>query len=96
MVDAFRATLEETREADLLLHVVDASGEEREENIVEVESVLKEIDADQIPRLEIYNKIDLLGLDPRIERDELEKPIRVWVSAAQDQGIELISQAISD
>ena len=96
VVDAFRATLEETREADLLLHVVDASGEEREENMVEVESVLKEIEADQIPRLEIYNKIDLLGLPPKIERDDLGKPIRVWVSAAQDQGLELISQAISE
>ncbi|MBL4866595.1 MAG: GTPase HflX, partial [Pseudomonadales bacterium] len=96
VVDAFRATLEETCEADLLLHVIDASGEEREDNIVEVESVLKEIEADQIPRLEIYNKIDLLELSPKIERDELGKPVRVWVSAAKEEGLELIFQAISE
>jgi len=96
VVDAFRATLEETREAHLLLHVIDASSDEREDNIYDVEVVLKEIDADEIPRLEIYNKIDLLELSPKIERDDTGKPIRVWVSAVTGAGTELILQAVSE
>ena len=96
VVDAFRATLEETREAHLLLHVIDASSDEREDNIYDVEVVLKEIGADEIPRLEIYNKIDLLELSPKIERDDTGKPIRVWVSAVTGAGTELILQAVSE
>ncbi|PCI43253.1 MAG: GTPase HflX, partial [Moraxellaceae bacterium] len=67
LVDAFRATLEETKEADLLLHIVDAGAEEREDNISEVENVLSEIGANK-KVLMIYNKIDLLGGQPRVDR----------------------------
>ena len=61
LVEAFRATLEEAASADLLLHIIDAADEDRSENAEQVEDVLVEIAADEIPRLEIYNKIDMTG-----------------------------------
>lgn len=97
LVESFRATLQETAEATLLLHVIDCSSEERDSNIHEVLSVLKEIQADEIPTLEVYNKIDLLdGFGPRIDRDQEGKPVRVWLSAQQGIGIELLFDAISE
>jgi GTP-binding protein HflX len=92
LVDAFRATLEETRSADLLLHVVDAATDERHENIKQVEDVLEEIGALELPRLEVYNKLDLLEQQPRIDRDEAGRPTRVWVSA--QTGAELLAGAL--
>ncbi|MCX2982731.1 GTPase HflX [Halieaceae bacterium IMCC14734] len=96
LVDAFRATLEETRSADLLLHVIDAATDERQENIEQVEEVLEEIDALAIPRLEVYNKLDLLEQAPRIDRDETGKPERVWLSAHTGAGCDLLEQAIGE
>jgi GTP-binding protein HflX len=96
LVDAFRATLEETARADLLLHVIDAASEERQDNIVQVESVLEEIGALEIPRLEVYNKLDLLEQEPRIDRDEAGKPVRVWLSANTGAGCELLTLAIAE
>lgn len=94
LVAAFRSTLEETREADLLLHVIDAQSEGREARIAEVESVLAQIGADKVPVLEVYNKIDLLGREPRIEYDEEGRPRRVWISAAKGVGLDLLIKAI--
>lgn len=94
LVAAFRSTLEETREAALLLHVIDAQGEGRDERIAEVEDVLEQIGADQVSVLEVYNKIDLMGREPRIEYDEEGRPRRVWISAAKGLGIDLLIKAI--
>ncbi len=97
LVEAFRATLEEAANADLLLHVVDAVDEERPRNIHQVNLVLEEIGAEKIPQLLIYNKIDLIkDFEPRIDRDDLGKPVSVWLSAQQQRGIELLTQAISE
>ncbi|MCF6436036.1 ribosome rescue GTPase HflX [Pseudoalteromonas sp. MMG022] len=97
LVAAFKATLTETREADLQIHVVDVADSRRKENIEEVQSVLKEIEADDIPQLLVYNKIDLLeDVRPRIDRNDEGQPIRVWLSAHSGVGTELLSQAISE
>lgn len=96
LVDAFRATLEETCSADLLLHVIDGATEERQDNIAQVEEVLEEIGALQIPRLEVYNKIDLLEQQPRIERDAEGRPLRVWLSARDGVGCDHLMQAMSE
>jgi GTPase len=94
LVAAFRATLEETIHADLLLHVVDASSPTRMEQIDQVNQVLKEIGADHIPQLLVWNKIDLAGLDPALERDEYDRIKRVFVSAQTGSGLGLLRQAI--
>ena len=97
LVAAFKATLTETREADLQLHVIDVADPRRRENIEEVQSVLKEIEADEVPQLLVYNKIDALDdVSPRIDRDDQGQPIRVWLSAQTGEGCELLSEAISD
>ncbi|MGB7391255.1 ribosome rescue GTPase HflX [Marinomonas sp.] len=97
LVKAFQATLKESSEADLLLHIVDAADISRDENIAEVESVLKEIGADEVPTLRVFNKIDMLsGSEARIDRDADGKPVRVWVSARDGLGIELLQQAIAE
>jgi GTP-binding protein HflX len=97
LVAAFKATLTETREAELLLHVIDISDDRRTENIEQVEAVLKEIDAGEVPQLLICNKIDALeSVQPRIDRDDTGLPIRVWLSAQKGIGIELLFQALSE
>ncbi|KZX58599.1 GTPase HflX [Halioglobus sp. HI00S01] len=96
LVEAFKATLEETLNADLLLHVIDAASDEREDNIYQVQDVLHEIGADEIPRLEVFNKLDLLEQQPRIDRNAEGKPERVWLSAATGDGVELLLQAVSE
>lgn len=97
LVEAFRATLEETAEAALLLHVVDAANEQHDSLIAEVTKVLTEISADKIPCLQVYNKIDLLdNREPGIDRDADGKPARVWVSAKTGAGTGLLLEAISE
>jgi GTPase len=97
LVQAFRATLEEVVQADLLLHVIDSSAVERDGNIEHVVAVLEEIGVAEIPRLDVYNKIDLLDdAAPRIDRDESGRPLRVWVSARQQAGFDLLLQAIGE
>lgn len=97
LVEAFRATLEETRDANLLLHVVDANSHNKKEQQDEVNSVLKQIDALAVPQLLIYNKIDLLNEQPpRLDRNANGQPWRVWVSALTGEGIELIQQALME
>lgn len=96
LVQAFRATLEQVADADLLLHVVDCSAVERDATIAHVVAVLEEIGADAIPRLDVFNKIDLTDSAPRIDRDESGRPQRVWVSARQRQGLDLIERALAE
>ena len=97
LVAAFRSTLDETRNAALLLHVVDAAAPHRARLIADVESVLEEIGSIEIPRLEIWNKIDLLPDEaPRLERDAQGAPVRVWLSAARGDGIDLARQAVAE
>ncbi|MDO6682401.1 GTPase HflX [Oceanobacter sp. 5_MG-2023] len=97
LVEAFQATLQEAAEADLLLHVIDSAAAERDGNIAEVESVLTEIDAMEVPQLRIYNKIDLLDrAEARIDRDEHGKPVAIWLSAVDRNGFELLTQAIGE
>ena len=97
LVAAFKATLQETQEADILLHVVDASDERFRENIGAVHEVLEEIDAHEVPALLVMNKIDSLeSQSPRIERDEDGIPRAVWVSAMEGVGIELLFDALTE
>jgi GTP-binding protein HflX len=97
LVEAFRATLQETTEASLLLHVIDSHDEERLGQIEQVEAVLQEIGADELPVLQVYNKIDQLpDPQPRIDRDENGVPWRVWVSAVTGEGLDLLLAAISE
>lgn len=97
LVEAFRATLEESSNADLLIHVIDAHEPERTLQIEQVMNVLKEIGADKIPLLEVYNKIDLMeDVQPQLQRDDSGKPQRVWISAQNKQGLNLLVQAIDE
>jgi len=96
LVAAFRATLEETISADVLLHVVDAASPARMEQIEQVNAVLKEIGADMIPQILVWNKIDIANLEPAIERDEYDKIRRVFVSAKSGAGLDLLRQAITE
>lgn len=97
LVAAFKATLQETREASLLMHVVDAADLRVDENIEAVDEVLAEIEADEIPFLLVMNKIDCLdGFEPRIDRNEENVPVRVWLSAQTGAGLPLLWQALSE
>ncbi len=93
LVDSFRATLEETLEASLLLHVIDASSSERHEQIEAVEAVLKEI-GNTVPVLRVYNKIDLSGDQPRLTEIKANQPDRVYVSSHTGAGLDLLKQAV--
>jgi GTP-binding protein HflX len=96
LVAAFRATLEATAEADLLLHVIDSSSAGRERQIEAVEKVLLEIGADAVPQLRVYNKLDLTGVAPGVARDEYGKLQSVYVSAQTGAGLELLREALSE
>ncbi|HET6906426.1 MAG TPA: ribosome rescue GTPase HflX [Rhodanobacteraceae bacterium] len=96
LVAAFRATLAEARDADLLLHVTDAADPERDELIEVVNGVLEEIGAGDVPQLMVYNKIDLNGVEARLDRDDAGQAFRVWISAATGQGLDLLREAIGE
>jgi GTP-binding protein HflX len=100
LVAAFRATLEETVHADLLLHVVDSASASREEQMREVDKVLAEIPAGDAPRLLVWNKIDLVGsgneLSPGAERDQYGRICRVFVSARTGAGLQQLRAAIAE
>lgn len=97
LVAAFRATLEETVEADLLLHVVDAQDEAHLQRIEQVNAVLAEIDAETIPQLLVFNKIDQLPeRAPRLDRDAEGRAQRVWLSARTGEGLELLREALAE
>ncbi len=95
LVEAFRATLEETRNAQLLLHVVDASSEDREAQITSVNSVLAEIGAADIPQLLIFNKVDLTHGKARVEYDDCGNVSGVFVSAREGLGISMLEEVVS-
>jgi GTP-binding protein HflX len=96
LIAAFRATLQEAREADLLLHVVDVSDPYRVERQADVETVLESIGAERIPVIRVFNKIDLSGHEPVVQPDEQGRPATVSISAHTGTGLELLRQAVSD
>jgi GTP-binding protein HflX len=96
LVAAFQSTLTEARAATLLLHVVDASNARRAEQIAQVDSVLEEIGAAQIPQLILYNKIDRLEIAPRIERDAEGRAQAVWSCAQRAEGLDLLLSAVAE
>jgi len=97
LVAAFQATLQETKDSNLLLHVIDASDTIKRAHIKEVENVLEEIEAQDVPVVQVFNKIDLLeDCEPRIDRNQEGKSIRVWVSVETGEGIELLQTAIAE
>jgi len=97
LVAAFRSTLQEASQADLLLHVIDAAASDRAETMFQVNQVLKDIDAGDVPQLQVYNKIDLLeGVSPHIDYDESGTPCAVWMSAQTGAGSELLLQALAE
>jgi len=96
LVAAFRATLEETLQADLLLHVVDAHDPERQTRIEQVNEVLDEIGAGDVPQILVYNKIDLSAEVPHLLRDPDARVTRLWCSAVSGQGMDLLEQALGE
>ena len=97
LVAAFRSTLEETSEANLLIHLVDASDPHREEKMRDVAVVIKEVGAEEVPQLIVYNKIDALEPEvlPKVDFNEQGLPERVWISAQKKQGIDLMMDAVA-
>ena len=96
LIEAFKATLEEVAEADLLLHVVDSTNPERRDAMTRVNQVLAEIGADELPQMVVFNKIDLVEQAPRFERNANGAITKVWLSARTGDGIDLLKQALSE
>jgi len=96
LVEAFRSTLQETAEAQLLLHVIDSADGNRDANIEEVNKVLSQIDAGNIPCIQVMNKIDLTGTTPRIDVDDAGHVKRIWLSVESGEGINLLKQTLID
>ena len=95
LIAAFRSTLQEAREADLILHLIDASDPNRWQRVRQVNSVLKQLDADQIPQIRVYNKIDKLDRQPRITNNRDGEGRAVWLSAITGEGIPMLKDAIA-
>ncbi len=96
LVQAFHSTLEEVSNAHLLLHVVDVASSYREECIAEVNKVLKEIEASEIPTIMVFNKIDLLSSPPKVNRDSNGMIDRVWCSAHSGDGLDELLLAVKE
>ncbi len=97
LVEAFKSTLEETALANVILHVVDSSDEYNLEKIEQVNEIIEQIQASEIPTILVMNKIDRLdGFEPRLDRDEHGRAYRVWISSKNNQGIELLYQALAE
>ncbi|MCW8942647.1 MAG: GTPase HflX, partial [Gammaproteobacteria bacterium] len=96
LVTAFRSTLQETAEAQLLLHVIDSADENRDANIDEVEKVLAQIGANEIPTIQVMNKVDLTGTTPRIDHADDGSVKRIWLSVESGDGIDLLKQTLID
>lgn len=94
LIEAFQATLEETEQADLLLHVIDVTDEEKHTHMSQVDHVLEQIGAASIPRISVFNKVDKAGRLPSCERDASEQIQRVYLSATTGVGIEYLCEAI--
>lgn len=95
LVESFRATLEETIQADLLLHVVDAASPNRDKQVAEVNKVLAEIGAQHVPQILVMNKIDLGAIEPGVEQDEYGKITRIRVSAKTGAGISALRDVLA-
>lgn len=96
LVAAFRATLQEAVDADLLLHVIDDSNPEHRDHMKEVYKVFDELGIEDVPTIEIFNKIDQSGHPPEIQMSESETPDKVWISAHKKQGIDLLIKTIEE
>ncbi len=96
LIAAFRSTLQEAREADLILHLIDASDSNRWQRVRQVNSVLKQLEADRVPQIRVYNKIDLMDRSPRLTSNRDGEGRAVWLSAATGEGIPLLLDAIGD
>ena len=96
LIAAFRSTLQEAREADLILHMIDASDSNRWQRVRQVNSVLKQLDADRVPQIRVYNKIDILDRRPRVTNNRSGEGRAVWLSAATGEGIPMLLDAIGD
>lgn len=94
LIAAFRSTLQEAREADLILHLIDASDPNRWQRVRQVNSVLKQLDADKIPQIRVYNKIDKLDRRPRVANNRHGEGRAVWLSAATGEGVDFLLDAI--
>jgi GTP-binding protein HflX len=95
LVAAFRSTLQEAREADLILHLIDASDPNRWQRVRQVNSVLKQLDADQVPQIRVYNKIDKLDREPRMTNNRHGEGRAVWLSAVTGEGLPMLKEAIA-
>jgi GTP-binding protein HflX len=97
LVDAFKSTLEETKRANVLLHIVDSADEYNIAKISQVAKILEDIGADKIPTILVMNKIDCLeNSNPRLDRDELGRIYRVWISSKAGEGVDLLYQALAE
>ncbi len=96
LIAAFRSTLQEAREADLILHLIDASDPNRWQRVRQVNSVLQQLDADQVPQIRVYNKIDKLDRKPRVTSNRGGEGRAVWISAITGEGLDLLKEAIAN
>ena len=94
LIESFKATLTETVKSDLLVHVIDYSDENWRQHFQDVLDVLKEVGANDIPRINLFNKIDLVGEEPRIAHDQYGRIECVWISASSKQGVDLVKKAV--
>ena len=95
LVESFKATLDEIREADLLIHVIDVEQEQRQQRIDEVNQVVDMIGASNVSQIEVYNKIDKYsGLRKRVEILENSEKTRIWLSSQTGEGVSLLLEAI--
>ncbi len=95
LIAAFKSTLQEAREADLILHLIDASDPNRWQRVRQVNSVLKQLDAEQVPQIRVYNKIDKLDRKPRITNNRAGEGRAVWLSATTGEGLSMLKDAIA-
>jgi GTP-binding protein HflX len=96
LVASFRATLVETREADLILHVVDCADDSRQEKIEAVNKILVEVGAGKVPQLLVYNKIDIAGFEARVDLDDKQQVWRIWLSAITRSGFDGLIETLRD
>jgi GTP-binding protein HflX len=96
LVAAFRSTLTETREADLLLHVIDGADPSRDEKEQQVNEILAEIGADRVPQIRVFNKTDLCDQPPKLDRALADRTANVWLSSITGDGLHLVAQALQD